>query len=351
MNSDIGDIDRFIERLPVGIIILNTAMQLVRYNDLALQLLQIDFEDCLTDDLFKAVDLPFLRDAVADIIEGKSLQQSHVKFDIANRTVACTIKTTPVTGNSEIILILEDITNLSNIDKMKQEFIGTFLHKIRNPLSTLKTSLELVTDKQLGLVSDSVKEILEMGFHEVNRIAMLLNDMRDLYLIETGLASANLAIENIDLVAVINSVNDDFLKSEPPMSETARRLSITGDTPVFVNADYEKTKMIIANILKNALQYSDENVELIYSADEDCVTIQIRDHGTGIAEEILPQIFTRYFREDTSATRKNEGNGLGLFIAKSYAELMNGSLFCESKVNAGTSFFITLPSGGAVRNG
>ncbi len=351
MNTDICDIDRFIERLPVGIIILNNTMQLVRYNDLALRLLQIDFEDCLSGDLFNAVNLPQLRDVVADIIEGKSLQQSHVKLDIANRTVACTIKTTPVTDNSEIILILEDITNLSNIEKMKQEFIGTFLHKIRNPLSTLKTSLELVTDKQLGLVSDSVKEILEMGFHEVNRIAMLLNDMRDLYLIETGLASANLAIENIDLVTVINSVKTDFQKSEPPMNEIDSRLVIMGDAPVFVYADYEKTKMIIANVLKNALQYSDGNIELTYSIDEDRITIQIRDHGAGIAEEALPHIFIRYFREDTIATRKNEGNGLGLFIAKSYAELMNGSLFCESKVNAGTSIFITLPSGGAVRNG
>ncbi|HMA64059.1 MAG: ATP-binding protein [Fibrobacterota bacterium] len=351
MNTDVGDIDRFIERLPVGIIILNNTMQLVRYNDLALRLLQIDFEDCLSGDLFNSVDLPLLRDAVADIVECKSLQQSHVKFDIADRTVACTIKTTPVTDGSEIVLILEDISNLSNIEKMKQEFIGTFLHKIRNPLSTLKTSLELVTDKQLGLVSDSVKEILEMGFHEVNRIAVLLNDIRDLFLIETGLASKNLAIENIDVAAVIDGVKDEFQKLEPPMNEVDSRLSIMGATPVYVYADYEKTKKIIAIILKNALQYSDGKVELMYGVDEDRVTIQIRDHGAGIAEEVLPKIFTRYFREDTLLTRKNEGNGLGLFIAKSYAELMNGALFCESNVDAGTSFFITLPLGGAAKNG
>jgi signal transduction histidine kinase len=351
MNTDVCDIDKFIERLPVGIIILNNNLQLVRYNDLALQLLQIDFEDCLSGDLFSAVNLPQLRDAVTDIVDGKSLQQSYVKLDIAERTIACTIKTTPVTDGSEIVLILEDITNLSNIEKMKQEFIGTFLHKIRNPLSTLKTSLELVTDKQLGLVSDSVKEILEMGFHEVNRIAVLLNDMRDMYLIETGLASKNLAIENIDLGAVITGVIEDFQKQEPPMNEIGTRLLVTGTTPLYVYADYEKTRMIVAKILRNALQYSDGDIELMFSVDEDRVTIQIRDHGTGIAEEILPQLFTRYFRVDTIATRKNDGNGLGLFIAKSYAELMNGTLFCESKVNAGTSFLITLPLGGATKNG
>lgn len=351
MNAGCYDVDRFIERLPVGIIILSTALKLVRYNDLALQLLQINFEDCLSDDLFSIVDLPLLKSAVEEIVNDNSLQQSHVKLEIANYTVACTIKTASVADKSEIILILEDSTKLSNIEKMKQEFVGTFLHKIRNPLSTLKTSLELVTDKKLGLVTDSAKEILEIGYHEVNRIAMLLNDMRDLFLIETGLASANLVIENVDLTTVVTSVKNDFLKSEPPMNEIGGRLSIKGDTPVFVYADYEKTKMIVANILKNALQYSDGNVELIYGTDEDSVTIQIRDHGAGIAEEVLPHISTRYFREDTSATRKNEGNGLGIFIAKSYAELMNGSLFCESKVTAGTSFFITLPSGGAAING
>lgn len=351
MNTDVCDIDRFIERLPIGIIILNNNLQLVRYNDLALKLLQIDFEDCLFDNLFNSVDCTLLKDAVADVGDGKSLQQSHVKLAIANRTVACTIKTTPVNHGSEIVLILEDVTNISNIDKMKQEFIGTFLHKIRNPLSTLKTSLELVTDTRLGLVSDPVKDILEMGFHEVNRIAMLLNDMRDLYLIETGLASGNLAIENIDLVTVINSIKTDFQKSEPPINEIESRLTIKGRIPVYVNADYEKTKMIIANVLKNALQYSDGIVELIYGVNDDQVTIQIRDHGAGIADDVLPQIFIRYFREDTIATRKYEGNGLGLFIAKAYTELMNGTLFCESKVNAGTSFFITLPLGGAAKNG
>jgi len=351
MNSDVCGIDKFIERLPVGIIILSNTMQLVRHNELAFRLLQIDFENCLSDDFVNAVNLPLLSDAVADIVDGKSQQERHVKLEVEKRTIACTIRTTPVTDGGEIVLILEDTTNLSNIEKLKQEFIGTFLHKIRNPLSTLKTSLELVTDKKLGMVSDSVREILEMGFHEVNRIAVLLNDMRDLFLIETGLASRNLAIENIDLAAVISIVKDDLLKQEPPMNQIDNRLEIIGKPSVYVRADYEKTKMIISNILKNALQYSDGNVELIYGVEEDCVTIHIRDHGIGIAEQIMPQLFTRYFREDTLSTRKNEGNGLGLFIAKSYAELMDGYLFCESKVNMGTSFFITLPLGGEIKNG
>ena len=341
MNEIPRDVESFIEQLPVGIIVLDSGFQMCSCNNLALDLLGIDIENCLIGTFIDAIQNKELKEALLAASIGETKQQSKIILEIADRTVACTVKTTP----NGFIVIVEDATQLRGLERLKREFIGSLLHRIRNPLSTLKTSLAMVQDGRMGALPPDVAEILGMGYHEVNRLTALLTDMNDLFQIETGLACKDLVIETFSVAKVLERAVAVLQTMDSPLNTVQQRLKISGELDTKITADFDKAKRIFKNILKNALCYSDENtaVELTCRAIEGYAEITIRDHGPGIAENMVPLVFTKFFREDTPNTRAFEGNGLGLFIAKSFTELMGGSMYCESVPGKGTAISLALP--------
>lgn len=345
MTHKCHDVESFVEQLPVGIIVLDAELQISISNDIALQLLGIDIENCLTGNFLDAVSDAKLKGSLRLVHDGRS-QQGHVMIETTDRVVGCTIKT--LRGENDcrkIVIVVEDATQVRGLELLKREFIGTLLHKLRGPLATLKTSLALVLYEQVGVLPGDAREIIGMGHHEVNRLSVLLNDMRDLFLIETGLAGKDLDPETFSIADVLDRTVDCLEKTELQSNDIRSRLRFSGKLDLQTTADFEKTKRILMNLLKNALQYSGENkqVELICNNTGDTITIQVRDAGPGFPKDKLPLVFTKFFRADTPRMREIEGNGLGLFIAKSYADLMDGSLYCESEEGRGSSFFLTLP--------
>jgi NtrC-family two-component system sensor histidine kinase KinB len=346
MKNVCSDIESFIERLPVGIVVLDSDLQMVTCNDLALELLKIDVENCIMADFSEVLEDARLKEALLLMRDGKSPRQSHLVLESGDRIIGCTIKAVPGDdGAHELILTVEDATKLRDLERLKREFIGSILHRIRNPLATLKTSLALVQDERMGALSPDIREILGMGYHEVNRLSVLLNDMRDLFLIETGLACKDLVMETFSMADVLDRTVAGLAKTDLSLNFVRQRLVLSGNLEMKIIADFDKTMRVLAAILKNALQYSPENspVELSCIEKEGSANIRIHDCGEGIAKDKIPLLFTKYFREDTPCTRKTEGNGLGLFIAKSYTELMDGSLYGESEPGKGASFFLALP--------
>ena len=266
---------------------------------------------------------------------------------MADKILSCSVLSAGNMLAGGLIILLEDATNIKKIEQIKREFIGTLLHKIRSPLATMKTSLSML---KYGMVHPETSktldmhEIFTMCYDEVNRLSALISDMRDLFLIETKLVEKDLEIEVFPVYAAIASAMGDLKKSLPP-EIVGKRIIAQENTELLVNADFEKMKKIFFVLLKNALQYSaaDTSVEVLCSDMDDSINITIKDRGIGISDSIADQVFGKFFREDNFTTRNSPGNGLGLFIAKSYIELMNGTIFFESKHGEGTSFHITLP--------
>ena len=345
MTHEYHDVETFVEQLPIGIIVLGPDLQISTSNDLALQLLGIGIENCLTGNFLDAVGDARLKESLRSVHEGRS-QQGRVMIETVDRVVGCTIKTLRGEGDSrELVIVVEDTTQMRGLEQLKREFIGTLLHRLRGPLATLKTSLALVLYEQVGVLPGDAREIIGMGHHEVNRLSVLLNDLRDLFLIETGLAGKELMPETFSIADVLERSVAGLEKTEMQSQDIRQRLKFSGNLELKTTADFEKTKRILSNLLKNALQYSggESPVELICSSTGGALSIQVRDAGPGFTKAELPLVFTKYFRADTAGTRAIEGNGLGLFIAKSFADLMAGSLYCESEEGRGASFFLTLP--------
>jgi signal transduction histidine kinase len=347
MESRQDSIERFIERLPLGIIVLSADLQIEMHNDLSLKLLDVGVENLLTTDFLDIIkDFNVLKDSILQVHSG-ICQQQHVMLAIADKFLSCTVFNAGDMDAGSLMVLIEDASNIKKIEQIKREFIGTLLHKIRSPLATIKTSLSVLRYESGRLgpnVPIEIREVFIMCLDEVNRLSALVNDMRDLFLIETKLADKDMETEEFPVDAAIKSAIGDLEKSLSP-EIVKNRICFKGDAGVHVQADYEKTKKIFFVLLKNALQYSapDTPVEVSCCAADGSINIVIKDRGIGISSSMANQVFSKYFREDNFATRNSAGNGLGLFIAKSYIDLMNGSMYFDSKQGEGTSFYVTLP--------
>jgi two-component system sensor histidine kinase VicK len=347
INATRQELESFVEYLPVGVVVFDSDMRLHLWNNLALELLGIGLETVLSEDFEAGFDKKLLK-SIKDDEQVSHIKQQHLVLEKDGRVLSCTIKHVAAENGSQAIVIVEDATRFRQIELVQRDFITNVLHKLRGPLSTLKTSLSMVQNEKAFAVADPVQtgEILAMSYHEVNRLVDLVNDLRDLFQIETGLAGKDLDIEDFSVSNALDRAVDEIGKMPAPFSGIRKRLSLTGEPHRRVGADFAKTRKIFSVLLKNAVLYSevDSPIEVKFSDADNGVMVCIKDQGTGIAEKSMPLLFGKYFREDTEQTRRNEGNGLGLFIAKSYAGLMGGAIHCESAPYKGSAFVVTLPA-------
>ena len=345
INATRQELECFVEYLPVGVAVFEADMRLSLWNNLALDLLGIGLETVLSEDFDGILDKE-LHKCIKNDERMSDAGQQRLVLEKDSRVLSCTIKHVASENGRQAIVIVEDATRFRRIEQIQRDFISNILHKLRGPLSTLKTSLSMVQNKKVLADPAQTGEILAMGYHEVNRLVDLTNDLRDLFLIETGLAANDIDIEDFVVSTAFDRAVDEIGKMPTPFANVRERFFLTGNPYRRVRADFGKTRKIFSVPLRNALLYSDNKapIEAHFSELDDGVTVCIRDKGTGIAEKSLPLLFGKYFREDTAQTRCYEGNGLGLFIAKSYADLMGGSLHCESVEGKGSAFLVSLPS-------
>jgi signal transduction histidine kinase len=345
MDKGQNDLACFIERLPIGILVLSADLQIETHNDLSLKLLDVGVENLLNTDFLDIIeDNTCLKESVLQVHSG-TCQQQRVMLWKGDKTLRCTVLNAGDMNADGLIVLIEDATNINKIEQIKREFIGTLLHKIRGPLATMKTSISLLgleTGGPKPRLPVEVQEIFTMCSAEVNRLSLLINDMRDLFLIETNLAEKDMEPEDFALDAAIKGAIGDLKKSLSP-EPVDTRIVLGGNAGLHIHADYEKIKRIFYILLKNALQYSapETSVSVSCSSIDDSINIIIKDRGIGIADSIANQVFSKYFREDNFTTRNTAGNGLGLFIAKSYIDMMNGTMYFESKQGEGSSFYLT----------
>lgn len=230
---------------------------------------------------------------------------------------------------------------LKKLDRRKTEFLANMSHELRTPLNAIIGFSEVLRDRCFGDLTtkqeEYVEDILESGRH----LLTLINDILDLSKIEAGM----MALERgyVDL--------EDLLKRSVVMikeraGKSRIRISVeTEDLPESVVIDERKVKQVIYNLLSNAVKFTPEGgrVGIRARGGEGEITVEVWDTGIGIAEEDRQKVFSKFEQLDSSASRKYEGTGLGLSLAKSMVELHGGRIWVESEIGRGSRFRFTLP--------
>jgi signal transduction histidine kinase len=121
-------------------------------------------------------------------------------------------------------------------------------------------------------------------------------------------------------------------------------IEVSGDS-CFIEADGNRMNQVLTNLVSNAIKYTLDggHIQMVVKEDAQCGTIQVKDNGIGIPGKDIPLIFERFYRTDTSRSRKTGGAGIGLTIAQSIVKAHGGTITVESQVNVGSCFTVTIP--------
>ena len=208
-------------------------------------------------------------------------------------------------------------------------------HEFRTPIATLQSHLEAMID---GIWEPDATR-LKSCHEEVLRIGRMVRDIEQLAKLE----GSNLVLnkENVDLSELIRTIVHNF---ESDFKNKGVTLKVNSKKCV-ISADRDKISQIVVNLLSNALKYTSEGgtVEVeVKGMDKDAAII-VRDNGSGIAEEDLPNIFERFYRADRSRNRKTGGSGIGLTIVKSLVDAHRGRIEVKSEPGKGSEFTVILP--------
>jgi len=251
------------------------------------------------------------------------------------------LRTTPMRDNGHRLLgavtILEDITHLREIDRLKSEFIATASHELRTPLTSVQMGVHLLLEGALGELTDSQNEVLQACRQDCERLDKLMRDLLDLSKIEAGESQPQLTpVSARDLLCTA-------VKELRPQVE-AKGLKLTVEAPVelpLVSGDRLQIDRVLSNLVINALRHTTEG-EIIISAEqrENYIAVSVSDTGSGIPVEYLPHIFDKFVQVPDAPTG---GAGLGLAISKSIVEAHGGQISVQSQIGLGTTFTFTLP--------
>lgn len=239
--------------------------------------------------------------------------------------------------------IARDITERKLLDRMKDDFVGTVSHELRTPLTAIKGFIELVADGDAGPVSDTQREFLRVAARNSDRLGVLINDLIDMNLIESERLEVRL--EPLDLRTVLSDVAATFRTMAQTKGLTFRE--DVGDLPK-VMGDSARLVQVFSNLVSNAIKYTPRGeVGIAAKAGGSGVEVTIHDSGIGLTREEHAQLFTRFFRGQSSVVAEAGGTGLGLVIAKAIVERHNGAIDVESRPGEGSRFRVTIPGGSA----
>lgn len=237
---------------------------------------------------------------------------------------------------------VKQISNMVALEKYRKEYIGNVAHELKTPIFNIQGYISTLID---GAMEDShlTKKYLLRAEAGIDRLIAIVEDLDTITKLE--LNEVSLDIKRFDITQVIRDVIDSF---EFKSQERKVNIILQHQDPVFVEADKNKIKQVLVNLIENGIKYSkDEEGEVrikIFDM-EDQYLIEVSDHGIGIEEKDIIRVFERFYRTDKARSRQFGGTGLGLSIVKHIIEAHNQTINLRSQYGIGTVFGFTLKKG------
>ncbi|KPK97122.1 MAG: hypothetical protein AMJ95_10770 [Omnitrophica WOR_2 bacterium SM23_72] len=268
---------------------------------------------------------------------------SHLAFIQRNRNVR---QVAMVYGSMFLLTLLISFTisfilsERQRMDLLKDEFISTVSHEIRNPLFAIRESISQLQEGILGEINQEQKEFLSIALVSIDRLSRIINDLLDVARMTAGKLRLQLGWCHLAEVAK-KTVASFKIQAQEKGIELRERF---GPGDVVVLADDDRVSQVFANLMTNALKFTQKGfIEVALVEKKDCVECSVSDTGIGIAQEQLKNIFSKLRTFSSVTQARGKGTGLGLIISKQIIALHGGQIRMESLIGKGTTVTFTLP--------
>ena len=238
------------------------------------------------------------------------------------------------------VTLLEDVTHLSEISRLKSEFVAAASHELRTPLTSVQMGIHLLLEGAAGTMNDRQQEILTACRDDAERLDRLMRQLLDLSRIESGGTAAPLRLSYRPSVLVREAA--DSLRLQVEAKGLRLEVEASPDVPsVFVDRD--QIERVLVNLVSNAARATPSGGTITLTAAPrggDEVAFAVTDSGTGIPREHLPRIFEPFVQVPGATSG---GSGLGLTISRRIVEAHGGQLTVQSELGRGSTFTFTIP--------
>lgn len=228
---------------------------------------------------------------------------------------------------------------LSDVEKIKSEFVAVASHRLRNPLSAIKWYTESLLNGDVGRLTKKQENFIRQIYLNNRRVLALLDDLLRVVKVEEGKVKLRKELVNFSFLAdeVLSKMKDEIRRKKITVLKAIDSLEI--------KVDHDKIKQCLFNLLDNAVKYNHAGgrIEIKAQKNKNKILCSISDTGIGIPEEHQKRIFTKFFRANNVITVYTEGNGLSLYLTKAYIESHGGKIWVKSRVGKGSTFYFTLP--------
>ena len=234
---------------------------------------------------------------------------------------------------------LDEMTKeLNNRIKISENFSTDLVHEIRNPLASLKSASEIISDTT---DKDKQEKLLKIMTHDVSRIDRLITDYSQMLKDELAISSEQM--EDLDLKPIIESVVDDFNNIYIEKKNVNIKLNTSGSKNYFIKGISNRVEQIIANLLDNSVSFSKNGSIVTVDLDDNknYTILKVSDEGEGFKESDIKKVFDRFY--SNRPENFGEHSGLGLNIVKNLVQIHKGEIYASNSPKGGAMIEIKFP--------
>ena len=254
----------------------------------------------------------------------------------------CTTKWSP--ESKSMSLVMHDVTERKEAEKLKQEVLAMVSHDLRAPLTSLGMTLEMVTEGVVGNLDERGERLINRAKYSVSSLITMINDLIDVERFEAG--GIKLNYEEVRALDVTTPALELVL----PEAER-KRLTVVSEVDDFkLHVDKERLSRVVMNLVNNAIKFTPDGRRLTITgkllhskSGRPFAEFQIIDEGSGIAEDKLDLVFEKFKQAGTGSAGERVGSGLGLAICKAIVEAHHGNIGVKSRLGEGSTFWFRVP--------
>ena len=344
-----------VNNMTEGVLVLDEKQQVRMYNAAALALFDtnVSLINKNVDDFAKLEDEKEVSVSMKDLLPNgsKPVERHDIKIRYGDNDVASlSIVVTPIRPNygydsaeAGYVVTVRDITREKSLEDERDEFISVISHELRTPVTVVEAGVSnsiLFAEKLAG--GEKVVASLKTAHDQSVFLATMLNDLSTFARAEKD--SLEMLLEDINPREIISNLKDSY---QAGAVEKGLKIEseIDDSTPDSIVSNRLYVREILQNFITNSMKYSDKGVITLKAKEQDGgVLFSLSDQGIGISVSDQKKVFDKFFRAEDFRTRSSSGTGLGLYITKKLAKLLDAKLGLESEVGKGSTFSIFVPN-------
>ena len=327
------------------LIVLDASYKIQLLNDSGEIIFGVLEQNVLNSHFLETIRNMELYDYIFLVVDNKvSNTEKTISFEVNKSTYFFNVIVTVVNDKDDkinaIVVLLKNITEYKQLEKVRTDFIATISHEFKTPLTSIMMGVGLILEKNVGDINNKQEELLDTIKEETEKLTELVSDLLKLSKIQSGQAIYDIKTYSINKIAC-HCVKNYSVQAKN--SGIALYNTIKEDLPNVV-VDEDKITWVLNNLVSNALKYTNSGGEIVIGAfiEGEKMKVFVKDNGTGIPREYHERIFEKFVKISAYDT-EFLSSGIGLSISKGIVEAHGGTIYCESEVNKGSTFIFTLP--------